>query len=354
MSGDDGLRLALDLERLEQCLAVALPGFEGPIAARQFSGGQSNPTYRLDTPSGAYVLRRKPPGDLLPSAHAIDREYRVMAALGREGSPVPPVLHYCDDADVIGAPFYLMRFVEGRVLFDTRLPGIAPAERRMTYEALVDTLAALHRVDVGAAGLSDFGRPGGYIARQVARWSKQYRASAGPEAPEGAGPVLAEMARLMDWLPDAVERLPDETCLVHGDYRLDNAMLAPDRPEVVAVLDWELSTLGHPLADLSYFLMTWAFPADLRWGLAEADLDTLGIPTMEAMAARYAAATGREAVAELDLLIAYNAFRLAAILQGVYARGLAGNAADEAALGMGGDVPRLARIALDFAERAGA
>ncbi|MEL6766374.1 MAG: phosphotransferase family protein [Pseudomonadota bacterium] len=349
-----GVRLALDRARLEAYLVRAVPGFTGPIEARQFSGGQSNPTYRLDTPSGAYVLRRKPPGDLLPSAHAIDREYRVMAALGAQRFPVPPVLHYCDDAGVIGAAFYLMRFVEGRVLFDTRLPGMAPADRTAVYEALIDTLAALHCVDVAAAGLSDFGRPGGYIQRQVARWSTQYRATAGPEAPAGAGPVLQEMARLMEWLPGAVAGLPDETCLVHGDYRLDNAMLAPEGPDVVAVLDWELSTLGHPLADLSYFLMTWAFPADLRWGLAEADLEALGIPDIAAMAARYAAATGRDNVPDLDLLIAYNAFRLAAILQGVYARGLAGNAADEAALGMGADVPRLARIALDFAERAGA
>ncbi|MEM6357411.1 MAG: phosphotransferase family protein [Pseudomonadota bacterium] len=353
MSEND-LRLALDVDRLEGHLRGAVPGFAGPLAVRQFSGGQSNPTYRLDAASGSYVLRRKPPGDLLPSAHAVDREYRVMAALGAQAVPVPPVLHYCDDTAVIGAPFYVMRFVSGRVLFDTRLPGMTPAERWAVYEALVDTLAALHRVDVEAAGLSDFGRSGGYIARQVARWSKQYRASAGPAAPPGAGPILPEMARLMDWLPGAVARIPDETCLVHGDYRLDNAMLAPDEPSVVAVLDWELSTLGHPLADLSYFLMTWAFPVDLRWGLADADLAVLGIPDMEAMAARYAAATGREAIADLDLLIAYNAFRLAAILQGVYARGLAGNAADEAALSMGADVPRLARIALDFAERSGA
>ncbi|MEL6575736.1 MAG: phosphotransferase family protein [Pseudomonadota bacterium] len=350
----DGVRLALDTARLEAYLSSAVPDFSGPIAARQFSGGQSNPTYRLETPAASYVLRRKPPGVLLPSAHAIDREYRVMAALGAQGFPVPPVLHYCDDAGVIGAAFYLMRFVEGRVLFDTRLPGMAPSERTAVYDALIDTLAALHRVKVADAGLSDYGRPGGYIARQVARWSTQYRATAGPEAPEGAGPVLPEMARLMAWLPGAVAGVPDETCLVHGDYRLDNAMLAPEGPDVVAVLDWELSTLGHPLADLSYFLMTWAFPADLRWGLAEADLAALGIPDLAAMAARYAAATGREGVPDLDLLIAYNAFRLAAILQGVYARGLAGNAADEAALGMGADVPRLARIALDFAERAGA
>lgn len=344
------LRLPLDTVALTRYLETMLPGFVGPIAVRQFSGGQSNPTYRLDAQSGAFVLRRKPPGPLLPSAHAIDREYQVMAALGQAGLPVPPVVHYCADSAVIDAEFYVMAFVEGRILYDTRLPEMALAERQAVYEALIDTLAALHRVDIATAGLADFGRTGGYLTRQVARWSKQYLASTDGD---GGGP-LPEMARLMDWLPEAVARVPDETCLVHGDFRLDNVMLAPDAARPVAVLDWELATLGHPLADLSYFLMTWAFPPDLRWGLAGVDLDALGIPTMQALAERYAGATGRDGIADLDLLIAYNAFRLAAILQGVYARGLAGNAADEAALSMGADVPRLARIALDFAERSGA
>ncbi|MEO0821572.1 MAG: phosphotransferase family protein [Pseudomonadota bacterium] len=345
-----GARLALPRDALEHYLATTVPGFAGPLSIHQFSGGQSNPTYRLETPGRSYVLRRKPPGVLLPSAHAIDREYRVMAALGPTGLPVPPMLHYCEDEAVIGSAFYVMGFVAGRVVFDTTLPDLPPAERRATYEALVDTLAALHQVEPAAVGLADFGRPGGYVARQVARWSKQYRAS---ETPEQNGPI-PEMAYLMDWLPGAVETLADETCLVHGDYRLDNAILAPEGPRVVALLDWELSTLGHPLADLSYFLMTWAFPAGLRYGLAEADLDALGIPRMEALAARYAAATGRAEIPDLDLWIAYNVFRMAAIIQGVYRRGLDGNAADAAAIGMGGDVAPLARIAWHHARRAGA
>ncbi|MEM8598048.1 MAG: phosphotransferase family protein [Pseudomonadota bacterium] len=343
---EDDVRLALPVAALERYLVATLPGFAGPIAISQFSGGQSNPTYRLQSPTGAYVLRRKPPGDLLPSAHAIDREYRVMAALVGQGVPVPPVLHYCDDETVIGSAFYVMRFVAGRIFFDTRLPELTAPGRRAVCEGLIDTLAAIHRVDLAAAGLADFGRPAGYVARQVKRWSGQYEASAGPRA-------LPEMARLAAWLSDAVARLPEETCLVHGDFRLDNVIWAPEAMVPLAVLDWELSTLGHPLADLGYLLMTWSFPADLRWGLAGADLTALGIPSAEALAARYAAATGRESIPDLDLLIAYNAFRMAAIIEGVYARGIAGNAADDAALSMGADVPRLAAVALHHAERAG-
>jgi aminoglycoside phosphotransferase (APT) family kinase protein len=338
-------RLPLDAGALATYLAVHLPGFAGPLDVRQFSGGQSNPTYRLDTPGRTYVLRRKPPGDLLPSAHRIDREYRVMEALGRVGFPVPGTLLYCEDRDVIGAEFFVMAHVEGRVLFDTRMPGLGREKRAAICHALVDTLADLHCLDVAAAGLADFGREGGYLLRQTRRWSEQYRASATAEIPA--------MERLMAALPSALAEVPDETCLVHGDYRLDNVILAADAPRVAAVLDWELATLGHPLGDLAYYLMTWAFPADLRWGLAETDLADLGIPSMDALAARYAARTGRAAVPGLDLLVAYNAFRMAAILQGVYRRGLDGNAADEAALSMGEDVPRLAAVADAMARRAG-
>lgn len=330
---------------LEAYLVEALPGFSGPVTYRRFSGGQSNPTYRMSTPGAEYVLRRKPFGDLLPSAHAIEREYRVMAALAATPVPVPRVLHLCEDPQVIGAAFYVMAHVPGRVLFDATMPGMAPAERRATCEALIDTLAALHAVDPAAVGLGDFGRPAGYVARQTARWAKQYRASE-------TTPIPA-MDALIARLPPAVATLADETCLVHGDFRLDNAIWDPARPVIRAVLDWELSTLGHPLADLSYFLMTWVFPAGLRYGLADADLQALGIPGLEELAARYAARSGRAVEGTLDLLLAYNVFRLAAILQGVYARGLAGNAADEAALNMGADVPRLAEIALDYADRAG-
>ncbi|MEM1345680.1 MAG: phosphotransferase family protein [Pseudomonadota bacterium] len=337
-------RLPLDLAALETWLAPRLPGAIG-LRAQQFSGGQSNPTYRLEGQGGAWVLRRKPPGTLLPKAHMIEREYRVMAALGAEGFPVPAMRLYCEDASVIGAPFYVMDFVTGRVVFDTTLPGLTPEARRTTYESAIDTLAALHRLDWREVGLGDFGREGGYLGRQIAVWSRQYAAST--EEP------LPAMTALATQLEQAVARIPDEICLVHGDYRLDNLILHPERPEVLAVLDWELSTLGNPLADLGYFLMTWVFPQGLRYGLAGADLVALGIPTLEALAARYAEQTGRQAVGDLDLLLAFNIFRIAAILAGVQARARAGNAADANAEVLGADVPHLAEIGLEYARRAG-
>lgn len=338
--------LALDTGRLAAFLEAGAHPIRGPLAATRIAGGQSNPTYLIESPSGRFVLRRKPPGPLLPKAHMIEREYRVMAALHARGFPVPRTLLLCDDESVIGSVFYLMEHVEGRVLHDSRLPGLAPEERRATWEAVTDTLAALHRIDPAGAGLADFGRQGGYLQRQTATWAKQYAASATEDIPE--------MDRLAQWLPGALERVPDETAIVHGDYRLDNLILHPERPEVLAVLDWELATLGHPLSDLAYFLMTWRFPQGLRYGLADADLASLGIPAMEALAARYAAATEREGIPDLDLLLAFSIFRIAAILQGVHARGLSGTAADPTAVETGADVPRLARIGWDHARRAGA
>lgn len=341
------VRLPLDPDALSAFLSEHIgPSDVHGLEVSQFSGGQSNPTYRIGWGGRQYVLRRKPPGELLPSAHAIDREYRVMKALAAIGFPVPPMIAYCDDASVIGTAFYLMGHVEGRVMFDTALPGLAPEDRRAAYHALLDTLVALHLTDFRAVGLGNFGRIGGYISRQTMRWAAQYRGS--------ETEPIGEMDALIVWLPDAVAKIPDETCLVHGDFRLDNVILHPDRPEVAAVLDWELSTLGHPLADLSYFLMTWLFPEGLRYGMANLDFSACGIPTLDEMAARYAERTGRAGIGALDTLLAYNVFRLAAILQGVYARGLAGNAASGNALCKGRDVGRLALIAWQFARRAGA
>ncbi|HUF55501.1 MAG TPA: phosphotransferase family protein [Thermohalobaculum sp.] len=338
-------RLGIDAAALEAWVAEHVPERAGPLDVRQIRSGQSNPTYLVDSAAGRMVLRRKPPGDLLPSAHAIDREYRVMRALGEQGYPVPPMLALCEDRGVVGTEFYLMGHVEGRVFFDTGLPELSREDRRAAYDALIDRLADLHLIDWQAAGLGDFGRPSGYVARQVRRWSEQYRKTETGTIPE--------MDRLIDWLPGAVERLPDESCLVHGDYRLDNVMFAPDRPGIVAVLDWELSTLGHPLADLGYLLMTWTFPAGLRYGMAELDLEALNIPTLGRAAERYGARTGRSGLPDLDLLLAFNIFRIAAILQGVYHRGLSGNAASDEALSMGADVARLARLADARAARAG-
>ncbi|MEM9782012.1 MAG: phosphotransferase family protein [Pseudomonadota bacterium] len=340
-----GSEVDLPLQRLEPYLRYRIPGLDAPMVWTRFTGGQSNPTYRADSGARQIVLRRKPYGPLLPSAHAIEREARVIAALAPTPVPVPEVLCVCEDTSVIGAAFYVMGYVAGDVHFDTRLPEMPAVMRAAVYDALIDTLAAIHGADVATLGLADYGRSGGYIARQTARWAKQYRATETGEIPA--------MERLIAALPEAVAAIPDETCLVHGDYRLDNVKFAAGSARPVAVLDWELSTLGHPLADLAYLLMVWDFPADLRWGLADADLHTLGIPTADALAARYAAKTGRDGIADLDLLVAYNAFRMAAIIQGVYRRGLDGNAADAAAVTMGADVPRLAEVALARAARVG-
>lgn len=331
------------MQPLAAHLSAAL-GDPGPWSFARLSGGQSNPTTLATTPRGAYVVRQKPGGVLLPSAHAIDREYRVMAALGAAGFPVPRMLYYCADPGIIGVEFYVMAHVAGRVFFDTSLSDLTPAERTPVYTALIDRLADLHALDPAALGLADFGRAGGYLPRQTRRWSEQYRASE-------TTPIPA-MERLMDALPQAVAAIPDAACLVHGDYRLDNVMLHPERPEVVAVLDWELATIGHPLADLAYFLMTWTFPRGLRYGLGDTDLAAHNLPTMQALADRYAARAGRTP-GNLDLLLAFSIFRIAAILQGVYARALQGNAAASDAHQKGADVARLADLAWGFGLRAG-
>ena len=312
---------------------------------RQFKGGQSNPTYELVTPGKTYVLRRKPPGLLLPSAHAVDREFTVISALSKQGFPVAQPHALCTDETVIGSMFYVMDKVEGRILWDLKLPGMAPAERRAIYEAQTDALAALHAFDPAAIGLSDYGRPGNYFARQVGRWTKQYRASEIDPFPA--------MDRLIAFLP---ESLPPEgpARIVHGDFRLDNLILDADQPRVKAVLDWELSTLGDPMADFSYLLIGWVIPASQRNGIAGVDLEALGIPTIDETAARYAAKAGIEKPGNLDWLMAYNLFRLAAICQGIAGRVRDGTAASAHARTMAAQVAPLSSAAWGFAKQAGA
>jgi len=338
-------RHALDEATLDAWLAENVEGYEGPLTLRQFKGGQSNPTYELATPGKTYVLRRKPPGVLLPSAHAVDREFRVISALHAQGFPVARPHTLCTDDSVIGSMFYVMDKVEGRVFWDLKLPGLTPAERRAIYEAQTDTLAALHRFDPDAIGLCDYGRPGNYFARQVGRWTKQYQASE-------TGTIEA-MDRLIAFLPQS---LPADgpTRIVHGDFRLDNMILAPDRAEVRAVLDWELSTLGDPMADFSYLLIAWVIPATLRNGLAGADLEALGIPSVEETVARYAEKSGTAPPANLDWLFAYNLFRLAAICQGIAGRVRDGTAASSHARTMAAQVGPLSDAAWSFAKKAGA
>ncbi|QSF54664.1 phosphotransferase family protein [Brevundimonas fontaquae] len=337
-------RYRLDEAALDAWMRAHVSGYAGPLTVRQFKGGQSNPTYELVTPSAAYVLRRKPPGVLLPSAHAVDREFQVISALAAQGFPVAKPHALCLDETVIGSIFYVMDKVEGRIFWDLKLPGLTPAERRAVYEAQTDTLARLHAFDPAAIGLGEYGKAGNYFARQVSRWTKQYHASE-------TEPVPA-MDRLIAFLP---ESLPAEgpSRIVHGDFRLDNMILAPDRAEVRAVLDWELSTLGDPMADFSYLLIAWAIPASLRNGLAGADLEALGIPSVEETVERYAAATGMRP-ANLDWLYAYNLFRLTAICQGIAGRVRDGTAASAHAKTMAAQVGPLSDAAWSFAKKAGA
>ena len=344
MSGDASVeaRLNLDEARLAAWMADHVAGFQGPLAARRFEGGQSNPTYELVTPGARYVLRRKPVGVLLPSAHAVDREFRVISALAPTGFPVPGPLALCMDEAVIGSAFYVMDKVEGRVLWDGALPGMAQAERRAIYLETVRTLARLHNTDYGAAGLGDYGRPGNYFKRQIDRWSRQYRASETEAIPE--------MDRLIDWLPKTV---PDDdlTTIVHGDYRLDNMIMHATEPRVIAVLDWELSTLGNPLADFTYFLMNWVNGG----GLADiADKPAHGAPTLDEVVAYYCQLTGRTGLPDLNWYFSYNAFRLAGILQGILGRVRDGTASSPTALANAERVPQLAKQAWEFAVKAGA
>ncbi len=334
-----------DRASLVEFMKGNVEGFEGPLEVSQFKGGQSNPTYRLATPTKNYVLRRKPPGKLLPSAHAMDREYRIITALGSTGFPVPRSYCLCEDESVIGTMFYIMDCVEGRIFWEPLLPGMEPEERAAIYASMNETLARLHGSDYKALGLEDFGRPGNYFARQIARWSKQYRASETDK--------IEEMDRLMVWLP---ENIPagDETTIVHGDYRLDNMVFHPTEPRVVAVLDWELCTLGHPLADFSYQLSQWRTPKEFTNGLAGADLASLGIPSEAEYTASYCRHTGRERIGDVEFYMAYNFFRMAGILQGIAGRVRDGTAASDHAAETAAIVRPLAEVAWKFAVAAGA
>ncbi|HZR69035.1 MAG TPA: phosphotransferase [Burkholderiales bacterium] len=338
-------RHRFDLGALERWLGAHVDGFSGPVSAEQYRGGQSNPTFRLTAGDRHYVMRAKPAPatKLLPSAHAVEREYRVMSALADAGIPVPRTLALCQDESVIGRAFFVMECVEGRVLWDQSLPGMTRAERGAIYDEMNRVIAALHRVDYAAVGLADYGRPGNYFARQIGRWTKQYQASETDK--------IEAMDRLIDWLPAHIPP-GEETAVVHGDYRMDNLIFHPSEPRILAVLDWELSTLGHPLADFAYHCMSWHIPPGRFRGIGGLDLDTLGIPREEAYVAAYCARTGRAPVGHWDFYLAYNLFRIAAILQGIMKRALDGTAASEQALDAGRRARPLAELGWEYAQKA--
>jgi len=345
-------RQRFDTARLQGYLRANVEGFDDggrPIEVEQFKGGQSNPTFRItagEAGAGArrYVLRRKPPGKLLPSAHAVDREYRVISALARAGIPVARAYCLCDDESVIGTAFYVMDCVDGRVLWDPALPGFTREQRGAIFREMNRVIAALHGVDYAAVGLADYGKTGGYIERQVARWTKQYRAS--------ETETIDAMDRLITWLPANIPP-GEQTSIVHGDYRLDNLMFHPTEPRIVAVLDWELSTLGHPLADFAYHCMNWQIPAGMFRGLGGLDLATLGIPSQEEYVALYCRNTGRAAIDpdHWSFYVAYNLFRGAAILQGIMGRVKDGTATSRQAAEAGRAARPMAELAWQQVEK---
>lgn len=341
--------LAFDEAKLADFLLENAAGFAGPLTVRQFKGGQSNPTYFLSTPSRNYVLRRKPPGKLLASAHAVDREYKVIRALHAQGFPVAEPIALCEDESVIGTAFYVMSHVEGRIYWSPAIPESSPTERAAIFDAMNATLAHLHSFNPAQIGLADYGKAEGYVARQIARWSKQYDASRTADIPE--------MDRLMRWLPDhAPETL--KPAIVHGDYRLDNMILHPVEARVLAVLDWELSTIGDAIADFTYHAMTWVMPT-VDSGMAmptlkDLDFASLGIPTLDAYCDAYAKRMGMTEIPHRNFYFAYNLFRLAAILQGILGRVRDGTAANANAAAMANAVRPLAAVGLAFAEKAGA
>ncbi|MBB5210794.1 phosphotransferase [Microbulbifer hydrolyticus] len=331
----------LDTDRLLEYLKQQVPGFSGPITASKFSGGQSNPTFKLKTGTGTYVLRRQPPGKLLKSAHAVDREFRVMRALADSEVPVPRVVHLCEDRDVLGSMFYLMEYCEGRIFWDAALPDLDNRQRGAFYEEMNRVLAALHRVNVEAVGLADYGRPGNYFERQFGRWQGQYRASELQK--------ISAMDQLIQWLAEHLPEDDGRVSLVHGDYRLDNIMFHPTESRAIAVLDWELSTLGHPFADLAYQCMQLRMPAESGniSGLMNVDRQSLGIPSEQEYVARYCERMGIDQIDNWAFYLAFSFFRLGAIIQGVAKRAHDGNASSKNAAALGALVEPLAMMALD-------
>lgn len=331
---------------LERYLRGILPATDAPLVVEVLAGGQSNPTFRVRFGHASYVLRKQPAGELLPSAHAVDREYRVLTALAGSGVPVPRTYGYCDDRSIVGTPFFVMDFAQGRQFFDPALPELDPAQRAALWDDINATLAALHRVDHAAIGLADYGRPGNYFERQVARWTKQYRAAETEH--------IEAMDRLIEWLPQHVLQSND-SAIVHGDFRLDNLIIHPTEPRVIAILDWELSTLGHPLADLAYQAMAWRLTWEQFRGMAGRDFGALGIPEEADYVAAYCRRTGRDRIdpATWEFCVAFSMFRLAAILQGIARRALQGNSADANAVAVGARARTIAEAAWRQVERIG-
>jgi aminoglycoside phosphotransferase (APT) family kinase protein len=334
----------LDIATLTAYLEANIDGFKGPLTAEKFAGGQSNPTYLIAAASGKYVLRRKPPGELLKSAHAVDREFRVMQALTTSEVPVPQMRVLCDDDSVIGSMFYVMDYLDGRIFWNAALPEQTPAERGAIYDAMNQVLADLHNVDVNKVGLSDYGKPGNYFERQIGRWTKQYRAS--------ETETLPAMEELIAWLNDNLPADDGLVCINHGDFRLDNMMFSHHGSDVLALLDWELSTLGHPYADLAYQCMQLRIPSDAAIpGLGGTDRSALGIPTEQAYVRQYCDRRGISGIDNWVFYLAFAFFRLSAILQGVYKRALDGNASSQKALDYGGLAAPLAELGLALIEK---
>ena len=333
----------LDLEKLTAWFEANVEGYEGPISYSKFKGGQSNPTYRIDTPGASYVLRRQPFGKLLPSAHAVDREYKAMTGLYPTGFPVPRTFGLCEDTEVLGSKFFVMSMADGRSLWNGALPGIDKADRREIYNAMIDTMADMHTKNPNEIGLGDYGKPTDYCARQINRWSKQYKLSETEHQPK--------MERLIEWLPETIPP-QHESSVVHGDYRLDNMIFHKTENRVLAVLDWELSTLGDPIADFSYLMLNWHNPADGRAGLLGLNLEELDIPSQDEAVERYVARTGYP-VPPMDWYFAYNLFRLAGIMQGIKKRVIDGTASSAHAKSMSERVTPLIERAYEFALAAG-